>query len=67
MSYENMGRLMDHWLNYPPFREAMRKNPLEAIHKSGIQLTPQEMEAITSIDWSTPDESLQERISKWWA
>lgn len=64
MGYENLGRLMDHWLNYPPFREALRKDPMEAIRKSGIQLTPQELEIIAGIDWSQSDEALQSRISK---
>lgn len=64
MGYENVGRLIDHWINYVPFRQALRKNPVEAIHQSGIQLTPEELKLLTNIDWSLSDEALQERISK---
>lgn len=64
MGYENLGRLIDHWLNYAPFREALRKNPMEAVRKSGISLSPQELEMINSIDWSQSDEALRARISK---
>ncbi len=66
MGYENIGRLIDHWLNYAPFREALRKNPVEAIQKSGIQLTPQELDMINGIDWSLSNEALQARIGKIW-
>lgn len=64
MGYENVGRLIDHWINYAPFRQALRKNPVEAIRQSGIQLTPEELKLLTNIDWSLSDEALQERISK---
>lgn len=64
MGYENIGRLIDHWLNYEPFREALRKNPVEAIQKSGIKLSPQELEMVNGIDWSLSDDALQSRISK---
>jgi hypothetical protein len=64
MGYENLGRLIDHWLNYAPFREAMRKDPMEAIRKSGIALSPQELEMIGNVDWSQSDEALRARISK---
>lgn len=64
MGYENLGRLIDHWLNYAPFREALRKNPQEAIQKSGIKLSAQELEMVNGIDWSLSDEALQSRISK---
>lgn len=64
MGYENIGRLIDHWINYEPFRKAVRENPAEAVRQSGIQLTPQEMEMIHHIDWSLSDDALQGRISK---
>lgn len=67
MTYENLGRLFDHWINYPPFRQAMRKNPVEAVRQSGVQLSPQELEVIRNIDWSLTDDALQERISKLFA
>lgn len=67
MGYENLGRLIDHWVNYPPFRAALRKNPVEAVRQSGIKLSPQELEAITQIDWSLSDDALQERMSKLFA
>lgn len=67
MGYENMGRLIDHWLNYAPFREALRKNPAEAIRQSGISLSPQEIALLGTIDWSVSDEALQERVSKFFS
>lgn len=64
MAYENIGRLVDHWLNYEPFREALRKNPVEAIRQSGIKLTPPELDLIKTVDWSLSDEDLQARLDK---
>lgn len=64
MGYENIGRLVDHWMNYPPFREALRKNPEEAIRQSGITLSPQEIDLINSVDWSLSEDDLRSRISK---
>lgn len=67
MTHENMGRLIDHWLNDVPFREALRKNPAEAIRHSGIHLSPEEMALVGTIDWSISDEALQERVSKFFS
>jgi hypothetical protein len=64
MGYENIGRLIDHWINYAPFRAALRENPAEAVRQSGIRLSPEEEKLLGQIDWSLSDEALQERISK---
>lgn len=64
MGYENFGRLIDHWLNYAPFRAAMRRDALEAVRQTGIHFTPQELELIGNVDWSVSDKALEERITK---
>lgn len=64
MGYENFGRLVDHWLNYAPFRAAMRQDATKAVQQTGIPFTPQELELISKTDWSLSDTALQERITK---
>lgn len=64
MSYENMGRLIDHWMNYEPFREALRRDPQAALQKSGITLNPEELKVFKQVDWTVSDEELKARISK---
>lgn len=64
MAYENIGRLVDHWLSHPSFRDAVRKDVDAAIRQSGIDLSPVERELVNRVDWSMTDEDLQVRINK---
>lgn len=64
MSYEQVGRLVDKWVNDQEFRKQLKANPQEAIKKSGVSLAPEEWAALKKIDWSKSDQELQALISK---
>ncbi len=64
MSREAIGQLIERWANDPAFREDLRANPCLALQDSGLELSPDEMAALGSLDWSLPDEQLQSRINK---
>lgn len=64
MSYQNMGSLVDKWLNDTNFRNDLRKNPEEAVRKVGVQLSPEEWKTFKSVNWSLPDAELKAQISK---
>ncbi len=64
MPYIQIGKLIDKWLNEQDFRKQLRTNPEEAVKKSGINLTEEELEAFKKIDWNQSDQELQSLISK---
>jgi hypothetical protein len=64
MSHEAIGQLIERWANDPSFREDLRADPCLALQRSGLELGPEEMAALGSLDWSLPDEQLQSRINK---
>lgn len=64
MSYQNIGCLVDKWLNDTNFRNDIRKSPEEAVRKAGVQLSPEEWKAFKTVDWSKPDAELKSQISK---
>lgn len=64
MSYQDIGRLIDKWVNDIKFREEMRRNPEESARKAGVQLTPDEWKAFKTVDWNKPDAELKSQISK---
>lgn len=57
-------RLIDRWMNEPQFREALRRNPEDAVRQSGVTLSEDEWAALRAIDWSASDEELQTRVSR---
>ncbi len=59
-----MEQLTDRFLNDPEFREQMRQDPEGTAERFGIELDEEDRQALRSIDWSMPDEQLQERVSK---
>ena len=61
---EAMGQLTDRFMNDAEFREEMRNDPEGAAERKGFQLDEEDRQALKSIDWSTTDEDLQERVSK---
>ena len=65
MSQEAVAQLIDRWINEPAFREELRSDPEGTVRRSGVQLDPDEWEALRKIDWSLSDEELQNRTSKW--
>jgi hypothetical protein len=64
MQDETVGKLIDQWMADANFRESMRKDPQAAIREMGIQLTDDELKALSQIDWQLSDEELQTRISR---
>ena len=62
--WQHMERLTDRFMNDPDFRERMRRDPEETAESLGLELDEEERQALRSIDWSLPDEQLQERASK---
>lgn len=64
MSRENIGKLVDRWINEPSFREELRGNSEEAVRNSGVELEEDEWAALKGFDWSLSDEELQQRANK---
>lgn len=63
MSYENVGRLVDKWLNDEKFRQQLRRDPKETVRGCNANLSKEEQEMLNSIDWSLSDEILKTRIN----
>jgi len=61
---EAMGQLTDKFMEDADFREEIRQDPEGAAERSGFALDDEDRQALKSIDWSTTDEDLQERVSK---
>ncbi len=61
---EAMGQLTDRFMDDADFREEMRQDPEGAAERSGFALDDEDRQALKSIDRSTTDEDLQERVSK---
>jgi hypothetical protein len=64
MSQKALAQVMDRYTNDPAFRDQMRSDPEGTIQRGGFELDESEREAIQNIDWSLPDEQLEERVSK---
>lgn len=64
MSYEQVGKLIDRWLNDPGFRNELRKDPEGCIKRSGVGLSGEELAALKKVDWKASDEQLKSQISK---
>jgi hypothetical protein len=62
---EAMSQLADRFMNDADFREQMRQDPEGAAERSGLQLDEEDKQALKSMDWSSSDEELHERVSKW--
>jgi hypothetical protein len=61
---EAMQQLADKFMNDAEFREQMRQDPEGAAERSGLQLDEEDKQALKSMDWSSSDEELHERVSK---
>lgn len=64
MSHENVGKLMDRWMNDREFRQHLRADPEKAVAESGVSLTAEEFSALKSFDWTKSDQQLVSLISK---
>ena len=64
MSYEQVGKLIDRWVNDPNFRNELRKDPEGAVKKAGAQLSGEELAELQKINWTASDEQLKSQISK---
>jgi hypothetical protein len=63
VSRQEIEELLDRWQNEPRFRAEVRADPEGAIQRAGVNLDEREAAALRNVDWSEPDELLQERIS----
>lgn len=63
MSREAVGKLVDRWMNDPAFRQEMRRDPGEAVRRSGCQLDADEWAALRRVDWSLSDDELRARTN----
>ncbi len=64
MGYQQVGQLIDKWLNDPEFRKQFRDNPEGTVKKNGVQLSQEEWAALMKVDWKLPDNELKTQISK---
>ena len=64
MGMQEVGKLIDKWVNDKNFREALRKDPKIAVQKSGVKLSSEEWDLLKNVDWSLSDEELKARINK---
>jgi hypothetical protein len=62
---ESMQQLADRFMNDAEFREQMKQDPQGAAERSGLPLDDEDKQALKSIDWSSSDEELNERVSKY--
>ena len=62
--HRGLAQVMDRYTNDPSFKQQLRQNPEEAVRRAGIQLEGDEQMAFRQLDWTLPDEQLQERVSK---
>jgi len=63
VSRQEIEELLDRWQNEPRFRAEVRADPEGAIRRAGVSLDEREAAALRNVDWSEPDELLQDRIS----
>ena len=66
MNQRDAEQLLDRWMNDPGFKDELRHDPEGATRRAGVALEAEDLVAMQSIDWSLPDEELQERLSKGW-
>lgn len=64
MSKSALEQLVDKWTNEPAFRDALRRDPDNAVREAGVDLNDDEMAALRSTDWRLSDDALQARISR---
>lgn len=64
MGYEQVGKVIDRWMNDANFRNELRKDTDGAVKRAGAQLTGEELTALKKINWNQSDEQLKSQISK---
>ncbi len=61
---ESMQQVADRFMNDEQFREQMRQDPEGAAERSGYHLDDEDKQALKSVDWSSSDEALNDRVTK---
>ena len=61
---ETMQQLAERFMNDAQFREEMQQDPEGAAQRSGYHLDDEDKQALKSVDWSGPNEALNDRVSK---
>ncbi len=61
---EAMQQLAGRFMEDAEFREQMRQDPEGTAERSGFALDDEDRQALRSVDWSSSDEELKERVSK---
>lgn len=56
-------KIFNLWKNDDAFRKQFAKDPEGALSQAGIELTPEESDALQHLDLSGSDEALAERIN----
>lgn len=64
MGFEDIGKVVDLWMNNPEFRKKFRQNPDDCVRSSGLTLSADEWTSLKKIDWTLSDEDLKTRINK---
>lgn len=64
MRYEVIGQLVDRWMGDAVFRAALRKDLAAAVRGAGLRLQDDELAALRGIDWGQSDDTLRERMMK---
>jgi len=60
MSREEVQKLVDLWeKNENNFQQTLRADPAATVQRNGIKLDPDELDALTNIDWDTVDDRIQ--------
>ncbi len=64
MSQQTLERLMARYTDDPQFKEQLKRDPEGAARQAGVELDEEDRRVLQQLDWSLPDEELQQRVSK---
>ena len=62
--HKGLAAVMERYTSDLAFKQQLRDNPEEALRRAGIQLDAEDRQMFQQLDWSLPDEQLQQRVSK---
>lgn len=54
--------LLERWTRDADFRHALRTAPAATVKRAGVPMTEQQWDALRALDWTLPDEDLQDRL-----
>ncbi len=61
---KGLAAIMERYTSDPGFKQQLKQDPEEALRRAGIQLDAEDRQMFQQLDWSLPDEQLQQRVSK---